>query len=326
VDEEGKPYGIINGFSLFKYFSETLGPRPGETTVREMMSAPCRDAADTTYRSSPVTRISVIRSTVFCGLSMMISGLWMMAVCIRRRPSARYPQPTRDSKSSWWIITSPARRSPRSKKLSCSRSWIITGSETRTRTHLSVLQLTSWIHIHSCIRADGGCRACDASQPGRCASRGLLADTLILTSPPPRRATREQPNGWHAGRSWEGSPLKGETIESYGKAILSAGAGLANRTPGEIVSNDIKPYEAGGFHFAIAQAEVTDLVQLAEHLEPLTKALNDLRDKRGLNSPCCSSRTWSAARAGWWSPPLHLPSWPTCPTHLCQTARVTRLE
>jgi len=41
--------------------------------------------------------------------------------------------------------------------------------------------------------------------------------------------------------------------------------------------------EAGGFHLAIAQAEVTDLVQLSEHLEPLTKALNDLRDKRGLN-------------------------------------------
>ncbi|HSK89226.1 MAG TPA: DHHA2 domain-containing protein, partial [Anaerolineales bacterium] len=80
-----------------------------------------------------------------------------------------------------------------------------------------------------------------------------------------------------------GSLLKGETIDTYGKAILSAGAGLSNRTPEEIVSNDIKPYEAGGFNFAIAQAEVTDLVQLSEHLEPLTKALNDLRDKRGLD-------------------------------------------
>ena len=47
VDEDGKPYGIINGLSLFKYFTETLGPRPGDTTVREMMSAPCKDAADT---------------------------------------------------------------------------------------------------------------------------------------------------------------------------------------------------------------------------------------------------------------------------------------
>ncbi|MFN8413688.1 MAG: hypothetical protein U0Z26_14995 [Anaerolineales bacterium] len=47
VGEDGKPYGIINGMSLFKYFTETLGPRPGDATVREMMSAESKDAADT---------------------------------------------------------------------------------------------------------------------------------------------------------------------------------------------------------------------------------------------------------------------------------------
>ncbi|MDO8753232.1 MAG: DHH family phosphoesterase, partial [Anaerolineales bacterium] len=47
VSEDGIPYGMINGMSLFKYFSETLGPRPGDTTVREMMSEKCQDAADT---------------------------------------------------------------------------------------------------------------------------------------------------------------------------------------------------------------------------------------------------------------------------------------
>ncbi|MCL5611202.1 MAG: inorganic diphosphatase, partial [Chloroflexi bacterium] len=80
-----------------------------------------------------------------------------------------------------------------------------------------------------------------------------------------------------------GSPLRGETIESYGKAVLSAGAGLENRAPKDIVSNDIKAYEAGGFKFAMAQVEVTDLMQLADYLEPLLKSLNDLRDKRGLD-------------------------------------------
>ena len=57
-----------------------------------------------------------------------------------------------------------------------------------------------------------------------------------------------------------------------GKRILSAGAGLSNRKPEEVVSTDIKTYEAGGFKLAIAQAEVTDLVQLTEHLEPLTQS------------------------------------------------------
>jgi len=53
VDEDGKPYGLINGYSLFKYFTQTLGPRPGDTTVREMMSAPCQDAADTNVPKFP---------------------------------------------------------------------------------------------------------------------------------------------------------------------------------------------------------------------------------------------------------------------------------
>jgi manganese-dependent inorganic pyrophosphatase len=65
--------------------------------------------------------------------------------------------------------------------------------------------------------------------------------------------------------------------------VLSAGAGLTNRTPEEIVSTDIKLFESNGFKFAVAQAEVTDLLQITDHLEPLTKALDELRDKRGLD-------------------------------------------
>jgi manganese-dependent inorganic pyrophosphatase len=65
--------------------------------------------------------------------------------------------------------------------------------------------------------------------------------------------------------------------------ILAAGAGLANRKPDEIVSNDIKPYEAGGFKFAVAQAEVTDLMTINEHLENLQGALEALRQSRGLD-------------------------------------------
>ena len=112
---------------------------------------------------------------------------------------------------------------------------------------------------------------------------GLLADTLILTSPtttPRDKAAAERLSRWaFVG----GSPLKGETLESYGKAVLSAGAGLSNREPKDVVSTDIKPFEGGGFKFAVAQAEVTDIMQLTDHLEPLQGALNDLRDKRGLD-------------------------------------------
>jgi manganese-dependent inorganic pyrophosphatase len=112
---------------------------------------------------------------------------------------------------------------------------------------------------------------------------GLVADTLILTSPtttPRDKAAAERLSRWaFVG----GSPLKGETIETYGKAVLNAGAGLSNREPKDVVSTDIKPFEAGGYKFAVAQAEVTDLLQLTEHLQPLQTAINDLRDKRGLD-------------------------------------------
>lgn len=77
--------------------------------------------------------------------------------------------------------------------------------------------------------------------------------------------------------------MTGETIQSFGKNLLSAGAGLSNRKPEEIVSTDIKAYEAGGFKLAIAQAEVTDLMQLSEYLDAINKALDELKNKRGLD-------------------------------------------
>jgi len=72
-------------------------------------------------------------------------------------------------------------------------------------------------------------------------------------------------------------------VQSFGEQVVSAGAGLSSRAPDEIVSTDLKSYEAGNFRFAIAQAEVTDLVQLTEHLDKLNTALQTLRDKRALD-------------------------------------------
>ncbi|MDD2922874.1 MAG: DHH family phosphoesterase, partial [Anaerolineales bacterium] len=112
---------------------------------------------------------------------------------------------------------------------------------------------------------------------------GLVSDTLILTSP--TTTSRDKTAAERLSR-WAfvgGSPLKGETIQSYGKAVLSAGAGLSNRNPKDVVSTDIKPFEGGGFKFAVAQAEVTDIMQLSEHLDALQSALNELREKRGLD-------------------------------------------
>lgn len=284
VDEDGRPYGLINGMSLFKYFSKTLGPRPGDTTVREMMSAPCRDAADThvpKYAANGHIRDSLNRLL-------------------------------RDEHDDCWVVDENGMYMGIARQrdiLNPPRLKIILVDHNEPRQAIAALEEAELLeildhhrlgnpHTHTPIRftvdivgststlvteqtAEAG-----LSLPPSLAGAllaGLLSDTLILTSPtttPRDKAAAERLANWaFVGKS----ALKGETVESYGKAVLSAGAGLSNRDPKEIVSTDIKPYEAGGFKLAIAQAEVTDLVQLAEHLAPITQALDDLRDKRGLD-------------------------------------------
>ncbi|MCK6539546.1 MAG: DHH family phosphoesterase [Anaerolineales bacterium] len=284
VDEDGKPYGIIHGYSLFKYFTEILGPRPGDTTVREMMSAPCRDAADTTvpkFRASAHIRDHLNRIL-------------------------------RDETDDYWVVDENGLYLGIARQrdiLNPPRLKIILVDHNEPRQSIAALEEAELLeildhhrlgnpHTHTPIRftvdivgstatlvseqiAEAGLSAPPDLAGALLA--GLLADTLILTSPTTTPRDKEAAQRLARWAFVGGSPLKGETLESYGKAILSAGAGLSNRKPEEIVSNDVKAYEAGGFKLAIAQAEVTDLVQLSEHLEPITKALNELRDKRGLD-------------------------------------------
>ncbi|HLO14864.1 MAG TPA: DHHA2 domain-containing protein [Anaerolineales bacterium] len=284
VDEDGKPYGIINGFSLFRYFTEILGPQPGDTTVRQMMSAPCRDAADTTVPKFPAN--GHIRDF----LNRIL----------------------RDEDDEYWVIDENGLYCGIARQrelLNPPRLKIILVDHNEPSQAIAALEEAELLEIldhhrlgnpytHTPIRftvdivGSTSTLVCEQtaeaglSMPPALAGAllaGLLADTLILTSPTTTPRDKQAAERLARWAFVGGSPLKGKTIESYGKAVLSAGAGLSNRKPEEIVSNDIKLYEAGGFKLAIAQAEVTDLLQLSEYLAPLTKALDDLRDKRGLN-------------------------------------------
>jgi manganese-dependent inorganic pyrophosphatase len=284
VNEDGKPYGIINGLSLFKYFTDTLGPRPGDTTVREMMSAQCKDAADTTvakYAASAHIRDALNKIL-------------------------------RDEHTDYWVVDEHgayAGIAGQRDVLNPPRLKIILVDHNEPRQAIAALEEAELLEIldhhrlgnpytHQPIRftvdtvgststlvseltSEAG-----LSMPPTLAGMllaGLLADTLILTSPtttPRDKTAAERLSRWaFVG----GSPLKGNTIESYGKSVLNAGAGLSNRDAKDVVSTDIKPFESGGYKFAVAQVEVTDLLQLTDHLTPLEDALNDLRDKRGLD-------------------------------------------
>ncbi|HUF00648.1 MAG TPA: DHHA2 domain-containing protein [Anaerolineales bacterium] len=284
VDEDGKPYGIINGFSLFKYFTEILGPQPGDTTVRAMMSAPCKDAANTNVPKFPAN--GHIRDFLNRILRDEVDEYWVIdengLYCgIARQRELLNPPRLK------MILVDHNEPSQAIAALEEAELLEILDhhrlgnpyTHTPIRFTVDIVGSTSTLVCEQTAEAG-------LSMPPALAGvllAGLLSDTLILTSPTTTPRDRQAADRLARWAFVGGSPLKGETIQSYGKAVLSAGAGLSNRKHEEIVSNDIKLYEAGGFRLAIAQAEVTDLVQLSEHLEPLTKALDELKTKRGLD-------------------------------------------
>ena len=284
VGDDGKPFGIVNGMSLFKYFTETLGPRPGDTTVREMMSAQCKDAADISIPKFAAN--AHIRDSLNRILRDEYNDYWVvdengLYVGIARQREVLNPPRLK--------IILVDHNEPRQALAALEEAELLEildhhrlgNPSTHQPIRFTVDVVGSTSTLVSELTAEAG-----LSMPPALAGTllaGLLADTLILTSPtttPRDHQAAERLSRWaFVG----GSPLKGETINSYGNAVLSAGAGLSNRKPEEIVSTDIKPFEAGGFKFAVAQAEVTDLVQLTEHLKTIQSALDDLRDKRGLD-------------------------------------------
>lgn len=284
VDADGRPYGIINGFSLFRYFTQTLGPQPGDTTVREMMSAPCRDAADTGVPKFPAN--GHIRDFLNRILRDETDEYWVVDETNLYLGIARQRDLLNPPRLKIILVD---HNEPRQSIAALEEAELLEildhhrlgNPHTHTPIRFTVDIVGSTSTLVSEMTAEAG-----LSMPTNLAGvllGGLLSDTLILTSPtttPRDKTAAERLSRWaFVG----GSPLKGETIESFGKALLGAGAGLSNRKPEEVVSTDIKPFEAGGFKFAIAQAEVTDLMQLREHLEPLTKALDDLKNQRGLD-------------------------------------------
>jgi len=284
VSEDGKPFGLINGLSLFRYFSETLGPQPGDTPIRDLMAAPCKAAADTsvpTYSAASHIRDSLNRIL-------------------------------RDEYDDFWVVDENGRYLGMVSQRNClnpPRLKIILVDHNEPKQALAALDEAELLeildhhrlgnpHTHAPIKmsvdivgststlvSERTAEAGLALPPALAGAllAGLLSDTLILTSPTTTPRDRQAADRLARWAFIGGSPLDGESLEGYGKAILNAGLGLANREPGQIVSNDVKLYETNGYKLAISQVEVTDLLQLRDHLGDLQKALNSLRDQKGLD-------------------------------------------
>ncbi len=286
VDEDGTPCGLVTGTSLFRLVNQLIGPNPKRQagSLAEILEVPCREACNSDvpkFQANSRIRDSLNRILREEGDDFFVvdeNGLYV-GVC-RQRDLLNPPR---------LKVILVDHNEPRQALANLEEVELLEILDHHRlgnpSTHVPIKFSVDIVGSTSTLVSEQMEEA-GLSAPPQLAGMllsGLLADTLILTSP--TTTARDKKAAERLGR-WafaRGGPLVGETVQSYGKQVLGASAGLSTRTPEEIVRTDMKLYEAGGFRFAIAQAEVTDLMQLAEHLGSLKAALTALRDKRALD-------------------------------------------
>jgi len=286
VDENGIPCGLVTGTSLFGLVNLLIGPNPKRQDVNlaEILDVPCREACNSDIpKFQANSRISdslnrILREEGDDFFVVDEKGLYV-GIC-RQRDLLNPPR---------LKVILVDHNEPRQAIANLEEAELLEILDHHRlgnpSTHVPIKFSVDIVGSTSTLVSEQ-IEEAGLSAPPQIAGMllsGLLADTLILTSP--TTTVRDKKAAERLGR-WafaRGGPLVGETVQSFGKQVLVASAGLSTRTPEEIVSTDMKLYEAGGFRFAIAQAEVTDLMQLSDHLGSLKAALTSLRDKRALD-------------------------------------------
>jgi manganese-dependent inorganic pyrophosphatase len=286
VSEDGKPYGLVTGSSIFSLISHEVGPHlhRQQKTIAEFLDLPSREACNT--RVPQFQTGSRIRDALNRVLREEGDDFWVVdeagvyaGVC-RQRDVLNPPR---------LRLILVDHNEPRQALGALDEAELVEILDHHrlgnSSTHIPIRFTVDVVGSTSTLVSER-IEDLGLSAPAPLAGlllAGLLSDTLILTSPtttPRDHRAADRLGRWAIVRN---SPLAGETVQSYGQKVLQAGSGLASREPSEIVSTDLKMYEAGGMRFAIAQAEVTDLMQLDEHKDALDRALVALRDQRGLD-------------------------------------------
>jgi len=286
VNEDGTPFGLVNGPSLFAFLSRLVGPHPKrqEMRITDILDLPSREATDSNvprFQAGGRIRDSLNRILRAEGDDFWVvdeSGAYV-GVC-RQRDVLNPPR---------LRLILVDHNEPGQAIGALEEAELVEildhhrlGAAT---THVPIAFTIDVVGSTSTLVSERIEEAGLSAPPALAGLllAGLVSDTLSLTSPTTTKRDREAANRLSRWAFIKGAPLEGETLESFSQLVLQAGSGLAQRGPDEIVSTDVKMYEAGGYHFAIAQAEVTDLLQLEDHLESLKGALRNLRDRRGLD-------------------------------------------
>lgn len=286
VNDDGQPYGLVTGPSMFTFLNHLVGPHPRrqEMRIADILELPCREATDTNIPTFEAN--SRIRDAINRILRQEGDDFWVVDedgvyVGIGRQRDVLNPPRLR--------LVLVDHNEPGQALGSLEEAELVEILDHHrlgnTSTHIPIRFTVDVVGSTSTLVSERIEEAGLSATPeiAGLLLAGLLSDTLKLTSPTTTDRDRKSSDRLSRWAFIASGPLAKETLDSYGEQILQAGSGITARDPREVVSMDMKLYEAGGYHFAISQAEVTDLLQVEEHLPEIKQALVELRDRRGLD-------------------------------------------
>mgnify|MGYP000901815638 FL=1 len=284
LDDEGKPFGLITGRSLFNYIGKIFGinPKQNEIGLSKILEDPCAEAADTNVLKFQInTKIKDVVDRILReeGDEFFVvdeSGRYI-GIC-RQRDLLNPPRIK--------LILVDHNEAQQSV-MSLEEAEIIEILDHHRlgnpSTHLPIKMTVDIVGSTSTLVSEQIEESGFSPAPAIAALMlsGLISDTLNLNSPTTTERDRKAAARLSRWAFIKGSPIENETQASFGQKVLAASAGLTNRSALDVVYGDLKMYQAGRFDFAIAQAEVSNLDEVSERLTELTTALESLRtDKK----------------------------------------------
>ncbi len=286
INQDGTPFGLLTGRSLFKFLSQQVGPRPHwqDMRVGEILTTPAKMAAETDIPKFQATaRIRDVINRVLKHEGdefFVLDDVGHYAGIVRQRDLLNPPRIQVilvDHNENHQALGSLEE----AELIEILDHHRLGNPSTHTPIRFTVDVVGSTSTLVSERTEEAG-----LSAPPKLAGlmlSGLLSDTLVLKSPTTTERDRIAAERLARWAFVGGSVLANETIQTYGQKVLAASAGLSSRSPLEVVTTDMKVYLANGCQFAIAQAEVSDLNEVTGHLDALTRALHELCDRRGLD-------------------------------------------
>ncbi len=286
VDQDGLPVSLITGISLFAYLGKVVGPHldAGDVQLGELFDRPCTDAGDVDvpkFQNSSRIRDSLPRI-----LREERNEFWVLdeggrylGICRQRNllnpPRLKlilvdHNEPGQalgslDEADLLEVLDHHRLGNPPTRLPIRFRVDIVGSTSTLVSERIESAGLSAPPNLAGLLLA------------------GVISDTLLHTSPTTTDRDREASERLARWAFVGGGTLKGENLDSYGENVLNVGTGLTTRDPKDVVQGDLKIYNTQEGKFGVAQVEVTDLARFSDQVNPLSDALDQLREQKGLD-------------------------------------------